>query len=108
MQTGNETWKWVLVFVLLTVFIITANQAYLYISKLEDHPPPDDYLLGNSWELEQSKGPGAGQPVSNKVSDPACPDKAQQTTTNIEIIEDADWDTIAEEDNPLNKLVTDE
>ena len=63
MKPGTETWKWVLVAILLTVFMITANQAYVHVSSQEDYEAPDDYLQGDSWDMEHASGPGAGQPM---------------------------------------------
>ena len=63
MNTGKETWKWALVVLLLAVFLITANQAYQQLANQEDYEPPDDYMKGDSWDIEHQTGPGAGQPV---------------------------------------------
>ena len=63
MNTGKETWKWGVVVLLLAVFLITANQAYQHIANQEDFEAPDDYLKGDSWDLEHGGGPGAGQPI---------------------------------------------
>lgn len=63
MKTGNETWKWGLVFVLLAIFLVTANQAYVHIISQENYPPPDDYKYGDSWDIEHRNGPGAGQAI---------------------------------------------
>ncbi len=64
MQTGNETWKWGVVFILLAIFLITANQAYQHVTSQEHFEPPDDYLQGDSWDLEHKGGPGSGQAIS--------------------------------------------
>lgn len=61
MQTGNETWKWGVVFILLAIFLVTANQAYQHVTTQEHYEPPDDYKMGDSWDLEHRSGPGAGQ-----------------------------------------------
>jgi hypothetical protein len=61
MNTGNETWKWGVVFILLAIFLVTANQAYVHVTSQEDYAPPDDYKKGDSWDLEHQGGPGAGQ-----------------------------------------------
>ncbi|NCB37666.1 MAG: hypothetical protein EOM80_02750 [Erysipelotrichia bacterium] len=61
MQTGNETWKWGVVCILLAVFLIVANHAYKNITSQETFAPPDDYLQGDSWDIEHQSGPGAGQ-----------------------------------------------
>ena len=66
MNTGKETWKWALVVLLLAVFLITANQAYQHLANQEDFDAPDDYLKGDSWDLEHQTGPGAGQPIEVK------------------------------------------
>ncbi|RCK80216.1 MAG: hypothetical protein OZSIB_3398 [Candidatus Ozemobacter sibiricus] len=63
MEIGNETWKWGLVLILLAIFIMVANQAYIAVTSQEDYPPPDDYKQGDSYDLEHQSGPGAGQPI---------------------------------------------
>ncbi len=63
MEIGNESWKWGLVLILLGVFILVANQAYVAVTSQEDYPPPDDYKQGDSFDLEHQGGPGAGQPM---------------------------------------------
>ena len=63
MNTGKETWKWGVVVLLLAIFLITANQAYQHIANQEEFEAPDDYLKGDSWDLEHGSGPGAGQPM---------------------------------------------
>lgn len=52
---SKENWKWGVVFILLTIFLVTATQAYKEISKFEDFDPPDDYKKGDSWDIEQEK-----------------------------------------------------
>ena len=66
MNSGKETWKWGLVVILLAIFLITANQAYQHLANQEEYAPPDDYLKGDSWDLEHNGGPGAGQPIETK------------------------------------------
>ena len=103
-MSGNETWKWGLVFVLLAVFLITANHAYLYISGLEDFPPPDDYLMGDSWDLEHGSGPGAGQPMNLTPQTP--PKEARDTPepkSVEEIEEDFDWEQFRDVDDPFGE-----
>lgn len=96
MNKGNDTWKWGLVFVLLAVFLVTANQAYVHISSLEDFEPPDDYLMGDSWDLEQQSGPGTSQPIERPFSGtqegsaPAGVDSSQAKPMR-RIREDVDW-----------------
>ena len=63
MQNGSETWKWGVVFILLAIFLVTANQAYQHVTSQETFEPPDDYLKGDSWDIEHQSGPGAGQPM---------------------------------------------
>ena len=79
MNTGKETWKWGLVALLLAIFLITANQAYQHIANQEDYAPPDDYLKGDSWDLEHGSGPGAGQPMQM----PTDYNRSQTTPTPI-------------------------
>lgn len=63
MQSGNDTWKWGVVFILLAIFLITANQAYQHVTSQEHFEPPDDYKQGDSWDIEHQGGPGAGQAI---------------------------------------------
>lgn len=63
MELGNEKWKWIVVFILLGIFIVTAKNAYISVFCQEEYPPPDDYKLGDSWDIEHRSGPGAGQPL---------------------------------------------
>ncbi|MBU1108784.1 MAG: hypothetical protein KKB51_19060 [Candidatus Riflebacteria bacterium] len=72
MQNGSETWKWGVVFILLAVFLVTANQAYQHITTQETFEPPDDYLKGDSWDMEHQGGPGAGQPMQLSPDLPAA------------------------------------
>ena len=103
MKTGNETWKWALVFILLAIFLVTANQAYEHITSQEDYPPPTDYLEGDSWDLEHGSGPGAGQAMqmpTQKTPDTPTPAQTQQQTPPPQkepmIIpeEEIDWNNI--------------
>jgi hypothetical protein len=52
---SKDNWKWGLVFILLAIFLVTANQAYKHIASQEDFAPPDDYKKGDSWDLENPK-----------------------------------------------------
>ncbi len=94
MNTGNETWKWGVVVLLLGVFLITANQAYQHIAKQEVYEAPDDYLKGDSWDLEHQSGPGAGQPTelpqnnNNSISAPKI--QNNQRLMNIKQIDFGD------------------
>lgn len=104
MNKGNETWKWGLVFVLLAVFLVTANQSYVHISSLEDFEPPDDYRMGDSWDLEQQRGPGTSQPMERplpETQDSSAPVGADSSQGDpvIRIREDVDW---GELDNSAN------
>ena len=69
MTLGDETWKWALVLVLLSVFVVVANQAYKAVNNPDDHfAPPDDWSKGDSFDQEKggsgpATGPGAGQPM---------------------------------------------
>ncbi|GAB4273964.1 MAG: hypothetical protein Kow0029_13980 [Candidatus Rifleibacteriota bacterium] len=102
MKTGNETWKWGLVFVLLAVFLVTANQAYVHITSQEDYPPPDDYLKGDSWDIEHREGPGAGQAMElpPEMQNPELPDALNTQPENTEKLpdliheEDIDWNQV--------------
>lgn len=98
MQTGNETWKWGVVFILLAIFLITANQAYQHVSNQEHFEPPDDYLKGDSWDLEHQGGPGAGQAV--ELPPDYSPDVSPDSSTSEEasepmvIQEEIDWNNV--------------
>lgn len=91
MQKGNENWKWGLVVLLLTVFLITANQAYQHIASQEDFAPPDeDYR--DSWDLEHQNGPGASQPIQYSSDQEHLPVVNGSTTnpkedSNMKVIE---------------------
>lgn len=106
-MSGNETWKWGLVFVLLAVFLVTANHAYFYISGLDDFPPPDDYLMGDSWDLEHGSGPGAGQPMNLVPDRPSRKDperQKQKSESSVEEIEeDFDWEKFRDVDDPFGE-----
>lgn len=100
MKTGNDTWKWGLVFVLLAVFLIVANQTYVQVTSQEDYAPPDDYLQGDSWDIEHQSGPGAGQAME-LPPEMETPDTPTDSTTDQdekekppELIhqEEIDWD----------------
>lgn len=76
MQKGNENWKWGVVVLLLAIFLITANQAYQHLANQETFEPPDDYLKGDSWDLEHQNGPGAGQPMQLSTDNYSMPTAA--------------------------------
>ena len=105
MNQGSETWKWGLVFILLAIFLITANHAYVHMSSLEDFPPPDDYLLGDSWDLEQKSGPGTSQAIGMPTAQESAPPQrpAAQPVTRIE--EEIDWGEFEEEDIDIENLI---
>ncbi|HNW35516.1 MAG TPA: hypothetical protein PKM25_11330 [Candidatus Ozemobacteraceae bacterium] len=63
MDIGKEAWKWGLVLILLSVFLLVGHQAYVAVTTQEDYPPPDDYKQGDSFDVERNPGPGAGQPM---------------------------------------------
>jgi hypothetical protein len=102
MKPGNETWKWGLVFLLLAVFIAVANQAYVHVTSQEDFAPPDDYLKGDSWDIEHGSGPGAGQPMQITPQD--LTNQEEELTEQIdssltnepdqEPREEVDWDKV--------------
>jgi len=95
MQTGNDTWKWGVVFILLAIFLVTANQAYQHVSNQEHFEPPDDYLKGDSWDIEHRGGPGAGQAVELPAgySPEAEPVTAEEPEPMI-IQEEIDWNNL--------------
>ncbi|HOY68550.1 MAG TPA: hypothetical protein PLP29_16850 [Candidatus Ozemobacteraceae bacterium] len=64
MEVGKEAWKWGLVLILLAVLLLVGHQAYVAVTSQEDYPPPEDYKMGDSFDIERTPGPGAGQPVS--------------------------------------------
>lgn len=102
MQNGSETWKWGVVFILLAIFLLTANQAYQHITSQETYEPPDDYLKGDSWDMEHQSGPGAGQPMQLS---PDLPDSfdlplgksasaSEDSFEPVVIDEDIDWNKV--------------
>jgi len=64
MDIGKEAWKWGLVLILLSVFLLVGQQAYVAVTTQEDYPPPEDYKQGDSFDVERNPGPGAGQPMT--------------------------------------------
>lgn len=104
MKTGSETWKWGLVFVLLAVFLIVANQAYVNVTSQEVFAPPDDYLKGDSWDIEHQGGPGAGQamelpPEMQTPDSPIIPitdedEKEKEKKPELSHEEEIDWNQV--------------
>lgn len=90
MQTGSETWKWGVVFILLAIFLITANQAYQHVTSQEHYEPPDDYKNGDSWDIEHHGGPGAGQAI--ELSPEAQTDDASSMLAPDSVIPEGDAD----------------
>ncbi|MDD3145791.1 MAG: hypothetical protein PHD82_00695 [Candidatus Riflebacteria bacterium] len=91
MQTGTETWKWGVVFILLAIFLITANQAYQHVTSQEHYEPPDDYMKGDSWDIEHHSGPGAGQGLELPAESPSDQDSS---LASMPIIPEGDEDAI--------------
>lgn len=99
MQLGSENWKWVLVVILLGVFVVVGNHAYLAIyNPQDDFPPPNDHLKGDSYDIENGlSGPGTGQTNEVTASLPyPLPDGETQPVNNgvepkIERNEEVDW-----------------
>ena len=95
MKPGSDTWKWALVAILLAVFMITANQAYVHVTSQEDYAPPDDYLRGDSWDVEHSAGPGAGQPIqmNNSAESPSVVETktAPKVKKDLKHQDNIDW-----------------
>ncbi len=95
MEIGKESWKWGLVLILLAVFLVIGHQAYVAVTSQEDFAPPDDYKLGDSYDIERNPGPGAGQPVSLPESAPfatqtsAIPDLETPATGTVTGTEEA-------------------
>ncbi|HNX75047.1 MAG TPA: hypothetical protein PLM07_07640 [Candidatus Rifleibacterium sp.] len=103
MQTGSDTWKWGVVFILLAIFMVTANQAYQHVTSQEHYEPPDDYMKGDSWDIEHQSGPGAGQAVQLPADDPAATDPI--LTASEAVIPDGDADApLQAEDIDWNNL----
>ncbi len=90
MQTGNETWKWGVVFILLAIFLVTANQAYQHVTSQENYEPPDDYMKGDSWDIEHQSGPGAGQAMEMTQ-----PEAGSVETASESVIPEGDTDAAA-------------
>lgn len=88
---GNDNWKWGVVFILLAIFLVTANQAYKHVVNQENYEPPDDYSKGDSWDIEQQQLREAA------ASDPtvAPPEtESQAEPPNIEHKDDIEWDKL--------------
>lgn len=102
MQNGSETWKWGVVFILLAIFLVTANQAYQHVTSQETFEPPDDYLKGDSWDIEHQGGPGAGQPMQLSPDMPEGFDQplGESASEAVEVLEpiviedDIDWNKV--------------
>ncbi len=100
MHSGNETWKWGVVFVLLAIFLITANQTYQHIASQETYAPPEDWKAGDSWDLEHKGGPGAGQaielsPELQTSNEPqTAPQQDEPVDPPVVIRDDTDWSQI--------------
>ncbi len=102
---GNDTWKWALVLVLSAVFILVAHQAYKSLNNADDQfPPPDDYLKGDSYDLDHglTPGPVGGTPIDGvpdsgnppKTGAPIQPDNAVASRPHIDA---SAWDNLASE-----------
>lgn len=98
MKSDNEIWKWALVVILLAIFIITANQAYVHVTSQKDYAPPTDYLNGDSWDQEHSSDPGAGQAIQIKESnkDDNSGNEVSKPTVKKELShqENIDWNNV--------------
>lgn len=97
MQTGSENWKWGAVFILLAIFLITANHAYQNVTKQEAYEPPDDYLKGDSWDIENQGGPGAGQAI--ELPPEMQTDEASAPTASGAIIPEGDEEPAAKNED---------
>lgn len=103
MQTGSETWKWGVVFILLAIFLITANQAYQHVTSQEHYEPPDDYMKGDSWDIEHHDGPGAGQALELPAETQT--DNADSSSASASVIPEGDEDAApAADDIDWNQL----
>ena len=103
MTIGGETWKWALVLVLLSVFVVVANQAYKSINSTEDqYAPPDDWAKGDSFDQEKGSGPhtgpGAGQPMdvpaSVPIDVPTLPGEQAPASAPVKHDSEPDWNQI--------------
>lgn len=65
---GKENWKWGAVFLLLAIFLITANQAYKSITSQEDFEAPTDWMEGDSYDIEQRKNANAAMDQNENAS----------------------------------------
>ncbi|MBF0407429.1 MAG: hypothetical protein HQM10_08745 [Candidatus Riflebacteria bacterium] len=104
MKTGDETWKWALVLILAGVFILLANQTYQSLfNSQEDFPPPEDYLQGDSFDIEQRKKgsvPGSGQPIEvpepNETAPVTSPVVSPETPSASETPESVNWGEVGD------------
>jgi hypothetical protein len=105
MELGREPWKWGMVLVLLAIFLVVAHQAYVAVTSQETFDPPDDYLKGDSFDLEHQSGPGAGTPIdvpADLPSDAPPPDDdagepAEQPTPPP--VGEVDWNDVPDPTN---------
>jgi hypothetical protein len=87
---GKDNWKWGLVFILLAIFLVTANQAYKHIASQEDFAPPDDYKKGDSWDLEHQKTQeSAAQAGSSPYEEPDDADDGSEGLDQTELSNDS-------------------
>ncbi|MBF0545270.1 MAG: hypothetical protein HQM08_12600 [Candidatus Riflebacteria bacterium] len=98
MKTGDDNWKWALVLILAGIFILLANQAYHSIyNAQDDFPPPDDYLQGDSFDMESRKKtvtPGSGQAIDINLPDqvsPATQTENASSSSSVEHPKNIDW-----------------
>lgn len=102
---GNDTWKWALVLVLSAVFILVAHQAYKSLNNADDQfPPPDDYLKGDSYDLDHGAAPGPvggapidGVPASDHRPTSGTPTPPDNSVASRPHIDASAWDSLASE-----------
>lgn len=92
-----ETWKWVAVFILFAIFLGVTSNTCKYLNSVEDFEPPDDYLHGDSYDLQYGTGtynpPTIPHPATENI--PSDGTQEQQPTTILQ--DNIDWENVEED-----------
>ncbi|OIP23488.1 hypothetical protein AUK22_09695 [bacterium CG2_30_54_10] len=90
--------------ILLGVFLLVGNQAYVAVTTQEDYPPPQDYMAGDSFDLEHKGGPGAGQPMNIPSTLPRNTSSGASDSTQIVSPPPEDLPPVEHPEIDLNKI----
>ena len=84
MKKGITFIKWCIAVIFLIIFIHYVNVAILYMqTSMENIAPPDDYLKGDSWDMEQQmKKLDSGTPPPPGLLAPNAPMQPPQGAPN--------------------------